>query len=81
MVCDFIEEKLRVAAGQYKQSQRWPNANRLSKLVSYTKSMVEALEKEREKWAKDHAAEIKAGGLSEEVEGQEQCLFEAEGFA
>ena len=58
MFCHLIEEKLRVAAGQYKQVQDWPNANRLSKLVAYTKRMVEGLEKERETWAKDHTAEI-----------------------
>ena len=59
MVCHFLEELLRRAAGMYKQSQGWPNLSRLSKIVQYIKRMVESLENERQKWAADLAKERK----------------------
>ena len=59
MVCHFLEELLRRAAGMYKQSQGWANLSRLSKIVQYIKRMVESLENERQKWAADLAKERK----------------------
>ena len=59
MVCHFLEELLRRAAGMYKQSQGWPNLSRLSKIVQYIKRMVDSLENVRLKWAADLAKERK----------------------
>ena len=56
-VCHYMEELLRCSAGQPKQSQGWPNMNRLSKLQAYLKIMVESLEAEREKWCKEVEAD------------------------
>ena len=50
MVCHYIEEALRVAAGHPKQSQGWPTALRVRKLCSWLKTIVTTLESERVRW-------------------------------
>ena len=52
-VCHYIEEELRKAAGQPPQPQGWPTANRLSKLRAWLKRIIESIEHEREKMAKE----------------------------
>ena len=57
MVCHYLEELSRRAVGQPKQSQGWPTAQRLSKIVDYLKSMITTLEKDRMAWVKELAKE------------------------
>ena len=77
-VCHYMEELLRCSAGQPKQSQGWPNMNRLSKLRAYLKRMVESLEAEREKWRKEVEADtVKIEKFEKNMQKKQHKLFGA----
>ena len=67
-VCHWIEEYLRRAAGHPKQSQGWPTALRLRKLVDYLKGKIQTLEGDRLEWLKELDSQEKAQkGVEEQL--------------
>jgi hypothetical protein len=79
-VCHYMEELLRCSAGQPKQSQGWPNSNRLSKLTAYVKRMVESLEAEREKWCKEVEADnVKIEKFEKDMQKKSSTSFSEHG--
>ena len=60
-VCHYMEDVLRIAAGQGRGRQGWPNPIRLLSIRHYLSAVSKSLHDELTKWCKDKAAaDVKA---------------------